>query len=203
MPDFCSCGSELPPDALFCHKCGKPQRELTEVAVEPQAPVPIVVVVQQGPPPPAAPLDFRNPLALKIALMVAMGAAALFWVLPFVNWLAAGYFAVFFYRRRTGCAINVGVGVRLGWITGLFTFPTAGVSVLYLINAASSLPQVLSEPHSRELLAMLRSSPGAAVVILLLEVFILSTCLCMAGGVLAALAGKLGQVRPPRGGSNA
>ena len=34
MPEFCSCGSELPPDALFCHKCGKPQRELQEVAVE-------------------------------------------------------------------------------------------------------------------------------------------------------------------------
>jgi len=28
MPDNCTCGAELPPDSLFCHKCGKPQREI-------------------------------------------------------------------------------------------------------------------------------------------------------------------------------
>ena len=28
MPDSCTCGAQLPPDALFCHKCGKPQRDL-------------------------------------------------------------------------------------------------------------------------------------------------------------------------------
>jgi hypothetical protein len=200
MPDFCSCGSQLPPDALFCHKCGKPQRELTEVAAEAPAPVPIVVVVQQEPPPPAAPLDFRNPLALKIALLVAMGATALFF-LPYVNWLAAGYFAVFLYRRRTGCAINVGAGVRLGWITGLFTFPLAGVfyaAVFYVIKGAVAMPQFRNDPRFQELLSMLKSPSDVAV--LLLQLFILTTCLSMAGGALAA---KLGQVRPPRGGSNA
>ena len=30
MPEFCSCGAQLPPDALFCHKCGKPQRDIVE-----------------------------------------------------------------------------------------------------------------------------------------------------------------------------
>ena len=29
MPEFCTCGAELPPDARFCHRCGKPQREET------------------------------------------------------------------------------------------------------------------------------------------------------------------------------
>ena len=145
MPDFCSCGAELPPDALFCHKCGKPQRELTEVVAEAPEPAPVVVPPpheRTQPQPPPAPLDFRNPLALKIALLVAMGATALFF-LPYVNWLAAGYFAVFLYRRRTGCAINVGAGVRLGWITGLFTFPLAAVfyaAVFYVISAASGMP---------------------------------------------------------------
>jgi hypothetical protein len=200
MPDFCSCGSELPPDALFCHKCGKPQRELTEVAAEAPAPAPVVVLPAFAPLPPPAPLDFRNPLALKIALLVAMGATALFF-LPYVNWLAAGYFAVFLYRRRTGCAINVGAGVRLGWITGLFTFPLAAVfyaAVFYVINVASALPQFRAEPRFQELLGLLRSWSDIAV--LLLQLFILTTCLSMAGGALAA---KLGQSSSPRGGSNA
>jgi hypothetical protein len=201
MPDFCSCGAELPPDALFCHKCGKPQRELTEVAVEVEAPAPVVVVLapperQQAPPP----LDFRNPLALKIALLVAMGATALFF-LPYVNWLAAGYFAVFLYRRRTGCAINVGAGVRLGWITGLFTFPLAAVfyaAVFYVIKGASALPQFRAEPRFQELLGLLKNWSDIAV--LLLQLFILTTCLSMAGGALAA---KLGQTSQRRGGSSA
>ena len=30
MPDFCTCGAQLPPDSLFCHKCGKPQRDVIE-----------------------------------------------------------------------------------------------------------------------------------------------------------------------------
>jgi hypothetical protein len=200
MPDFCSCGSELPPDALFCHKCGKPQRELTEVAVEAPAPVPVVALPLREPQTPPAPLDFRNPLALKIALLVAMGATALFF-LPYVNWLAAGYFAVFLYRRRTGCAINVGAGVRLGWMTGLFTFPLAAVfyaAVFYVINAASALPQFRAEPRFQELLGLLRSPSDIAV--LLLQLFILTTCLSMAGGALAA---KLGQASQPRGGSSA
>ncbi len=38
MPDFCTCGAQLPPDALFCHKCGKPQREIAPVAAEAPAP---------------------------------------------------------------------------------------------------------------------------------------------------------------------
>lgn len=197
MPDFCSCGAELPPDALFCHKCGKPQRELPEVTAAAPAPV---VLPPPKPQPPPAPLDFSNPLALKIALLVAMGATALFF-LPYVNWLAAGYFAVFLYRRRTGCAVNVGAGVRLGWITGLFTFPLAAAfyaAVFYVIKVAAVLPQFRSEPRFQELLGMLQSWSDIAV--LLLQLFILTTCLSMAGGALAA---KLGQASPPRGGSSA
>jgi len=198
MADFCSCGAELPPDALFCHKCGKPQRELPEVAVE--APPPPAVRLEPASLPPPAPPNFRNPVALKIALLVAMGATALFF-LPYVNWLAAGYFAVFLYRRQTGCAVNVGAGVRLGWITGLFTFPLAAVFyavVFYAINAASALPQFRSEPRFQELMGLLRNWSDVAV--LLLQLFILTTCLSMAGGALAA---KLGQVTPPRGGRSA
>ena len=33
MPETCTCGAQLPPDSLFCHKCGKPQREIAEPEV--------------------------------------------------------------------------------------------------------------------------------------------------------------------------
>ena len=51
------------------------------------------------------------------------------WV-PFLNvilWLAAGYFAVYLYRRRTGVLLNVRSGVRIGWITGLLVYAIVAV----------------------------------------------------------------------------
>ena len=67
MPESCSCGAQLPPDALFCHKCGKPQREILAPEVETHAAVDVL------PPPPLAALalSFRNIAAVRIALMVA------------------------------------------------------------------------------------------------------------------------------------
>jgi hypothetical protein len=193
MPDSCSCGSELPPDALFCHKCGKPQRELPEVAVD--APTPVAALPPLEPPPPAPmPLDFRNPLALRIAMLVAVCATALFWISP-VNWLAAGYFAVFLYRRRAGCPVNVAGGLRLGWITGVFIFPAAAVAGFYQIKWEAAMPQFRSQPHFAEAMAVLQSSSG--VIVLLIVLFIFTTCISMVGGALAA---RLGRPSPPRGG---
>src|ERR1019366_3176643 len=65
MPEFCTCGAQLPPDALFCHKCGKPQRELIAPEFQipenaesalPPAPVPLA--------PDALPMNFRNRVAV-------------------------------------------------------------------------------------------------------------------------------------------
>src|SRR5687768_8003276 len=138
MPDFCTCGAELPPDALFCHKCGKPQREIAAPEGQ-ETPVPEVV-----PPPPiaAAPaitrLNFRNPIAVRIALLVSV-IAALLSFLPFLNWTAAGFFAVFFYKRKTGSLLNVSAGVRMGWITGLLMFSLW--SVIFIVQ---QVPAALS-----------------------------------------------------------
>src|SRR5437764_14165675 len=97
MPEFCSCGAQLPPDALFCHKCGKPQREL--VVPETVAPVvPLVVQAQRRPEP--SPVNFRNGAPMRIAIQVA-ATATLLSFLPFLKWLAAGFFPVFFYRHKT------------------------------------------------------------------------------------------------------
>src|ERR1051325_2638741 len=108
MPDVCTCGAQLPPDSLFCHRCGKPQRDIVEPEI---VTAPPVVAPPVAPAPHTAPVNFRNTAAVRVALLVAMSATALGFVLPFLNWLAAGFFAVFFYCRKTGYELNVGGGV--------------------------------------------------------------------------------------------
>src|ERR1039458_3366734 len=91
MPDSCTCGAQLPPDALFCHKCGKPQRDL---------------VTPDAPPPPADTagprLTFHDQVAVRIAVYVGVSATVLCLIFPLVNWLAAGFVAVsLFWRENT------------------------------------------------------------------------------------------------------
>ena len=74
MPAFCTCGTELAPDSLFCHKCGKPQREIAEYQPETtavEAPPPIAVTTARIEPP----VNFHNRMALQISLVMAMGIA--------------------------------------------------------------------------------------------------------------------------------
>jgi len=141
MPEFCSCGAQLPPDSLFCNKCGKPQREVVAAEPEPESDAALL------PPPPAPvaivppPLNFHNLVAIKIAFMMAV-LATLMSFLPYVNWLAAGFFAALMYRRRTGYLLNLESGLRLGWMTGMLMFVIIMViftASMALISAAGGL----------------------------------------------------------------
>jgi cellulose synthase/poly-beta-1,6-N-acetylglucosamine synthase-like glycosyltransferase len=196
MPEFCTCGAQLASDSLFCHKCGKPQREIVEA--EPQAPLPQVVAAPPPPAPTAAPLPtFRNPVAMRIALMIAVFATLLSF-LPYVNWLAAGYFAAFFYRRRTGSRLNLVTGVRMGWITGVLMFAiTAALFTAFVVlfNASSGNAifqaqiKSMTDPRVQEMFKMIQNR--TEVAFLLMQLFVFVTCLSMAGGALGAkLAGR-------------
>jgi hypothetical protein len=207
MPEYCTCGAQLPPDALFCHKCGKPQRDITPVEPEPipqptfQLPNPQAAV-----PPPVAPpvipvLSFRNPVALRIGMLVALSATVLMGFLPFLNWLAAGFFSVFFYRRKTGSLLNVGAGMRLGWITGLLAFLLAAITSLAIQLPAALSGQLattfeqqmkafpIEDPQMvQQLTHFLSTGPGIATMLAgsLVALFIFVTFLSMAGGALGA-----------------
>jgi hypothetical protein len=210
MPEFCTCGAQLPPDALFCHKCGKPQRELVEPEVH--TPEHAEFVVTPTPPPLAGddlPMNFRNPVAMRIAFTAAILGALLSWV-PVLNvilWLGAGYFAVFFYRRRTGHLLNLGAGLRMGWITGVMMFAIVAVlfSAFIIVFNVSGGIEVLqsqfrnaSDPKVQEALQTLRS--GSGIAIFLMQLFLFITCLSMVGGALGAkLVGRAS--RPPGGGN--
>jgi hypothetical protein len=199
MPDFCTCGAQLPPDSLFCHKCGKPQRETTPEEWEPPEPP-----AAPAPAPVAAPaaVDFRNPVAVRIGLTMAALSTLLIWI-PLVNYAVAGFAATWFYRRRTGTPLNIAGGVRMGWITGvlMFAIGLVVVSAQALVSGGlgaqlqaqlRSLPNA-GDPAVQQVLAFFQSPAGLAraVGVSLLLMFVAATGLSMAGGALGArLAGR-------------
>jgi len=191
MPDYCTCGAQLVPDSLFCHRCGKPQREIVVVEPEPET-------VEMPPAPPAAaapvpppPVNFHNRLAIQIGLLMAV-LATLASFLVYVNWVAAGFFTVMIYRRRTGLPLDMRSGVRLGWITGILMFVIMTVimtgAVLFvsgggLANLPAEVKNAL-DPRMQEALKALQSGPAVAEMIVML--FIFTTMLSMAGAALGA-----------------
>jgi zinc-ribbon domain len=196
MPEICTCGAQLPPDARFCHKCGKPQRE--EIVVElPEAFAP------QPPPlvsaPPLQGLSFRNPIALRVGLLAA-GLLTLLMMIPGVNyaavfwWLGAGYFSVWIYKRRTGQRLNVSGGARMGWITGVISCALLTLLIAFFmltIHQMGGLEAIkqfkdlaLQQPSVDELLKMLQDP--SKMLWSLIATFVMLTLTCTAGGALGA-----------------
>ena len=123
MEEFCSCGARLVPDARFCHKCGRPVRE----SEEPLPPVAAEAPPESPPPPPIVEIGFQNRAAVRIALFAGALALALSSIpispwLPVVTLLGGGALAVYLYNRRTGQSLPARLGLKLGWMTGLFAF---------------------------------------------------------------------------------
>ena len=194
MPEICTCGAQLPPDALFCHKCGKPQREIVEVEPE----------LRQAAPAPAAfappvvsamPGLFQSRLAMNIGLKVALGAT-LFFFLPYLNWLGAGFFSVFLYRRRTGQRLNLESGVRIGWITGLLMFAILALlltATIVMVNSLGGMAALQTQfknnidPKMVTEFETLQSASGLTMC--LIQLFVFVNLLSMAG---AALGAKMG-----------
>lgn len=204
MPEFCTCGAQLPPEALFCHKCGKPQREIITPEIEanifPAAASPAVAEVPALPPKPQPlPLNFHNPIAVRIALVVAVSSTVLSLWSPTLSWLAAGFFAVYLYCRKTGFRLDVLAGVKIGWITGLILYGFSAV-----VFTAQQVPDALAGHPGKTLLEQMKNSsfqdparmqemthmmqtdPGKMILLLLVAMFVVVTCLSMAGGALGA-----------------
>ena len=172
MLEFCSCGAQLPPDSLFCNKCGKPQRDVVAQEPEPESSAELSSASRRpdaAPQPPA--INFHNLVAVRIAFVVAPVAFMLSGI-PAVNvvlWIAAGFLAVFFHRRRTGVLLSVRAGVRLGWITGVFMFAiTTVIFTLTVVPVAANggiaalFRQQLknpTDPNVQEALRMLETAP--------------------------------------------
>jgi len=200
MPDFCTCGAELPEKARFCHRCGKPQQDSPPVE-QTEAPTAENLVVA-----PAEPItpSFHHPVAVRIGLFVGSIAALLCLAVPlgFVVWLsAAGFSSVYLFHRRTGQSLTVRGGMRMGWIAGMLSFVI--ITVLFTISAVAAanrpggLPAFFREQPNT---GVLRGEDIEAVIQVLsnpvnqaiVYFFFLAFCFsviavfCTAGGALGA-----------------
>jgi len=196
VPEYCTCGAQLPPDARFCHKCGKPQRE-EDLVVEEQ-PVVVIAPPPVAPPPPPA-IDFHNAIAVRVALLagtLAFMISAVLWPLGLIALAAAGFFAVYLYRRRTGAILSVANGARLGWLSGIFIF-TIAIIVFTIQLVALSPSQMMRDLHEQmtknysaseaqinQVITFLASPSGIGTIVLFS--FLMITLLPALGGAVGA-----------------
>jgi hypothetical protein len=208
----------LPEDALFCHRCGKPQRELPDVhaaeiaeAHEDSVLTEAVETEAAGSPVFASEINFSNKGAVRICLACAVAASVLsslplgvlsvFWLL--LTLLASGFVAVYLYHRRSGQFLAARAGARMGWMTGLFYWLIAMVVFALKVVALSGqggLGALLREQMEasagrddaslQEALRILESPQGLATMIIfvLFFAFLFFTALPAIGGLLGAKA---------------
>lgn len=211
VESFCTCGAKLVDGALFCHRCGRPVRELTaearaetETREEPQqehAPPPPPVLEAQAP-------SFQSNTAVRVGFLAAVlvqlasilsaiaGASLL---MPLLL-IGGGFYAAVLYMRRTGAPLSAVEGARVGWITGIFTFVIATVfftAGMALLSASGELVKAYEESLARmnlptdsaERLRRLLAEPktfALTVIAGLAFQFLFLTIFCSLGGVLGA-----------------
>jgi hypothetical protein len=209
------------PNALFCHRCGRPLRPLLkeeepaeeEQPAEPE-PVPSApdrVVLSVSGPPEVVPVEMRNRIAVRSALVAAALSQLLLNLLPvlsfvpvlggtlvllgfFVLILGGGWYASFLFQRRSGEPASLRSGARLGWICGIFSFVISTIffslSALALVNSSSALEAnrknatALGLPAEvmDQMMSVIRNP--FALVLLLFFLFFLLTAMSSLGGLL-------------------
>lgn len=205
MPDYCTCGAQLPEDARFCHKCGKPQRDEPLLVADQENDQPeassILAPLPSAPPPPAEPppISFRNATAVRVAVLAGIPVFLLSAVagpLTLAVPVAGGFFAVYLYRRRTGQRVTVLAGARLGWIAGIIVFAilTMLLTMLVLMLSQPDLVQSMRDQMAKmssispeevtKRIDLLRTPSSLALV--LLDAFLTYTLLTALGGAVGA-----------------
>jgi uncharacterized membrane protein len=199
VPDVCTCGAKLPPDARFCHKCGKPQRDEPVFAQEVEEPLP--PPIELTPPPPPVRIGFHDRLALRVGLMAGALGLCLFvllgqlpglQVIAILAPIASGAFAVHLYKRKTGQRLSMANGAHLGWISGIFGFLittllfTAFAAMLTNPELANAVRQQAGSTRPDVVQALKEIQTAGGITRVLLESFVFLTLLPTFGGSLGA-----------------
>ncbi len=176
-----------------------PAVEEAEPAPGPQPAIPDVQPIRFP-----ADISFHNGLAVRIGFIAAMGAVmiSLFPIpFPFVRlplaFLAAGFLAVFLYSRRTGQILTIRSGVRMGWITGIFSFTLVTVLFTVAMVALSSQGGLVKQFRDQfpandaraDMVQQYLNNPAmiaGVVVFYLMLFFVVFTALPIIGGALGA-----------------
>ena len=199
MPDVCTCGAKLPPDARFCHKCGKPQRDEPVFVEEVEEPLP--PPIELAPPPAPARIGFHNLLALRVGLMAGALGLCLFvllgqlpglQVIAILAPIASGAYAVHLYKRKTGQRLSIASGAHLGWMSGIFGFLITillfAITAVMLKNPdfANTFRQqsAAAQPEIAQALKDIQTAAG--ITRALVQSFVLLTLLPTFGGSLGA-----------------
>ena len=207
VTDQCTCGATLPPDARFCHKCGRPLFEEPAVAPEVEQEAPAETPAIAAPIAPA-PIGFSNVAAVRVGLIVSavvcillsLPVPALFQaVWQLILLLAGGFISVYLYHRRTGDYLSVRSGARLGWITGVFCFLIMTVMFtisIFMISSDQGLSEFFREtvnmrgtPAIADQLNEILATPagvGALLFGIVATFFLMLTIVSMLGGALGA-----------------
>jgi hypothetical protein len=181
--------------------CGRPQREdLAER--DPEAAANEVIPTRESPK--SAKVSFGNPDVIRATYPIAVVAAVLGSVpalslLCFLWYPAAGFLAVYLYRRRTGIFLTPAQGAKLGAITGLLVFAISllVLTVAFLFGGGADFSAALREAveksgYSEELQRSLRrliDNPVTVSLILMVGLFfrfIATAGFTMLGGALGA-----------------
>lgn len=188
-------------DALFCHRCGKAQRNLIEAEDPTSAADSIPVSAMVAPAVSVAvPVGFSNSVAVRLCFLVASVASVLD-AMPAVQLLCvvwsicAGFIAVMLYRRATGRAMNIRDGAKMGWMTGVLN--SLILTVLMTISIASNSAELsaalreqmrMKAPNDAATRALLDNPYvlASGILLTLLVIFIIITGACVAGGALGA-----------------
>jgi len=201
--------------ALFCHRCGKPQRDdlIERERIEREGPPePIPAPPIKAIPAPEPLTGFNNRRAARASLLAAflgfvlmsmlvapLGVASMVPAL-----VAAGFLTVFLYRRSAPQVVqplSARLGARLGWMTGIFTFIFTLVQFTLVVLLSDEnfretfrtqmAQQAAHNPELQNALQVLNSTPGMTAVIgtAIVFFFITFTLLTTLGGALAAQLG--------------
>jgi hypothetical protein len=194
VQERCTCGAILPEDALFCHKCGKPQREILAVEPEPApVPPPLPAVV------PPRPIGFHNGVAVRIGLFVGVLAVILSQPiariappLVVISFAGAGYVSVLLYRWRTGQRLSTMNGAHLGWICGVFVFIISALPAALLLTQPAAMEALrtqwrqlgMSDAQVNQAVSELHNP--ISVIVIAAFAFALFTALPAFGGAIGA-----------------
>ena len=207
MPLRCTCGANLPEDARFCHKCGKPQYEediarLNAAAspVEESAAPPLAAPALA----PAAPIGFSNRRAVRITLSVAgfsLFALSVFAsvapALVFLIMFAAGFASVRVYLRRTAENLTASGGAALGAMTWLWLYLVEAIGTLFALFTVQGR-EIVKNAMKRPELAQFVDDPQKFVLVVVAAMIIA----LVIGTASAAFGGIVAVRLQPRGGSS-